>query len=547
MLYHYTGVNRNNQSKRGFIQGENRNDALLNIKNETEVIVVTALKETVDNKPLNKIRTKMDEAITSAGDSIAVQSAKSATARKVKSAQKMEKKKQALYSPNSQRAKIFHRVQNLMSVLRDKKLNLKSKRSAVMDEEIIIDKQAYYELLSMFKKREEEFGDFGQLATSSIQPKKEKRTEIDWSLIDKEEEGAPLLNTMERFKVKVKPQVILMMTRRLKIMLSSGVSLVNGLMILSEDEDEGMSRMLNKIVMDIQTGLSLSEALRQFPEQFDNTYVSLVSIGETSGSLANSLNDLISMMEQKQNVEKKMKSAAIYPSIIGGVLGAVMMLGSIFFIPMFEDIFKDMGPGAELPGITRVVFGLANMLPWIAVFTVCAIISFIFLKKHNVTVNRQCRKFSSRMALKIPVVKDVVLIYNMHNFASTVGMMMKNGVRLNNALLLAQQVSNNVYIKSEIATASLMMVNGYTMSEALREQTYFDSILINIILVGEESGEMSFALSEIAQFYSQELERRIENLMSMVQPVSMILIGLIAAPVIVAIYMPILNMSSGTM
>lgn len=113
--------------------------------------------------------------------------------------------------------------------------------------------------------------------------------------------------------------------------------------------------------------------------------------------------------------------------------------------------------------------------------------------------------------------------------------------------MLTQKVIKNVYIKSEVATAALMMVNGYTLSEALREQTYFDKILVNIILTGEETGEMSFALAEIARFYGQELERRIENLMAMVQPASMILIGLIAAPVIVAIYMPILSLSSGNM
>lgn len=551
MLYRYTGVNRKNQHKRGFIQGENRDDALLNLKNETDVIIVTNWKETVDNKSLNDVRTKVDEAISKVDDLISVQSTKAASKKMEKSAQAVEKKRQAIYSPSSNRTKIFQGVQNTVKNLQSKNLNmrldLKAKRSAAIDEEVIIDKQAYYELLSMFKKREEEFGDFGQLTKTPARQKKEKESAIDWSLIDAENEDAPLVDTMVLFKVKVKPKTIILMTRRLQIMLSSGVSLVNGLMILSDDEDEGLSRMLKKIVEDIQTGFTFSEAISHFPEQFDNLYVSLVSIGEASGSLTSALNDLVYMMEQKSTTEKKVKSASIYPSIIGGVLGAVMILGSIFFIPMFEEILVSMGPDAELPGLTRVVFGIANALPWLALASAIAIVCFTFLRKNNVAVDREYRKLSSRMALKLPIVKEVVLIYNMHNFASTLGMMIKNGVRLNTALMLTQKVIKNVYIKSEVATASLMMVNGYTLSEALREQTYFDKILVNIILTGEETGEMSFALSEIARFYGQELERRIENLMAMVQPASMILIGLIAAPVIVAIYMPILSLSSGNM
>lgn len=551
MLYRYEGLNRKARKESGFIHGDSKEAAIQSLKNEKNVVVVTHLKKTIDSKPLVAARTMLDKTTAQVVTKLMLETRKIDENKVKKLENRIEKKREKLYASVTPKEGKFAVLREWKEKAQKKDLKLDlsflPKKKATHDEEVILDKDAYEELVTIFKKREEEFGELGQLTGGhvSVAPK-EKEAEIDWSLIELDEADSPQSETEVRFKVKVKPQAIIMMTRRLQIMLSAGVSLINGLLILSEDEDEGMNKMINKILSDIQLGNTFSEAISQFPEQFDNTYVSLVAIGETSGNLASSLTDIIAMMEQKLNVQKKMKSAAIYPSIIGILLGAVMILGSIFFIPMFEDIFADLGTGQELPGLTQFVFKMADYIPWLTLIIGVGAYAFFTIKKKNVKVDRAWRKLTSRLALKIPVIRDVVLIYNMHTFAATVGMMVKNGVRLSNALLLAQKVTNNVYIKSEIARASVMMVNGYTLSEALREQTYFDNILINIIQIGEETGEMGFALGEIAGFYSTELDRRIENLMSLVQPVSMIAIGLLAAPVIVAIYMPILDMSSGS-
>lgn len=550
MLFRYKGYDKRHKTSSGFMHANDKQDAILKIKQDTPIIVITSLKETVDNPRLTQMRQRIDGTMERFNTTV-VQKVNQLNTKKEKPGKKeaqMEKKRQALYNKPERKPFNLDNFKNFRENLN--KIGgggkFKKKRSAVSGEETILDKEAYYELLSMFKQREEEFGNLGQLTDSHVAPIKSEKKEsvdIDWDMLEDQEADQPRLDVEERFKVKVKQKDIIMLTRRLQIMLASGVSLISGLKILADDDDEQIRRMLSKIVDDIQMGDSFSAAISKFPQQFDNTYVSLVAIGESSGSLDDSLDDIVKVLEQRSKIKKKIKGAATYPVIIFGVLGVVLLLGSMFFIPMFAEIFEDMSDG--LPMLTEVVFNIADMIPFIAAGFGVAIGIFIVIKKNNRSVQRAYTKFVSRMLLKIPIVREVTNVHQMHSFASTIALMLKNGVRLSNSLTLAQKATSNVYIKSEIATASLMMTNGYTLSEALSEQQYFDSVLVNIIQIGEETGEMSFALNEIARFYSEELERRIETLMALIQPVSIIMIGLLAVPVVIAIYLPILDMSSG--
>lgn len=546
MMYKYKGTDKTSKPQSGYVKASNKQEALARIKETTSVIVVTSLTKTIDSPLLNPIREAIsDQASKVKGGMVARKMARE-NKQLEKRRQQTEKERRKLYTQQP-KPESFKALKQWARKIKSSEMQVFKKKPPIKDEETILNKEAYYELLDMFKERDEEFSGFGNMDNQTVIKEKEKEElNVDWSLIepDHEDDAAPRgLET--RFKVKVKTADIIMMTRRLQIMLSAGVSLVSALMILRGDDDDAMGMMLDKIISDIQNGSSFSAAIGKFPDQFDNTYVSLVSIGESSGSLEGSLVDVIKVMEQKSSIQKQMKSAAIYPSIIGIVLGVVVVLGSIFFIPMFEEVIMDIS-GGDLPGITTFVFTLANYIPVIAGVLGGAYGLFMYLKRNNKVLERKYRAFTSRLALRMPVVRDVVSIYQMHSFASTVGLMLRNGVRLSESLVLAQQASNNVYIKSQIATASLMMMNGYTLSEALSEQPNFDNILVNIILIGEETGKMSFALDGIANFYSEELERRIEGLMSMVQPLSILLIGLIAVPVVIAIYLPILDMSSAS-
>lgn len=369
---------------------------------------------------------------------------------------------------------------------------------------------------------------------------KQNDTVIDWSLIEED--------SVERgpsSKLKVKIQDIMLFTRELQIMISSGLTLVNALIILQGTAKTNLSKILSEIIDEVQGGNSFSKSLAKYPKQFDYSYVSLVSVGEQTGSLSETLTDILQILEQKESVRKNMKTAMIYPIILGIVLVGFLVLASVFFMPIFIDMFTEAEK--ELPAITQFVFNVSNMFPYIVLGAIAVFLAVVTLRKVNKKFDRSVRKFTSRAVFKIPILKGIVRSNYMYSFSSTVGLMLKNGIRLKDTLTLASKTVNNVYIKSEIANASALMYQGMAFSEALRLQKHFDVILVNIISTGEETGSLSFALSKISDFYEDDLDRKIKNFMTAIEPISMIIIGIIIAPVIIGIALPILDMSSGAL
>lgn len=550
MLFSYIGMDNDGKVHRGLIRANNRNQAIEEVKNTTPVIVITSLKETVDNPLLNNLRESVGGQIQNVQNTITEKRIERDYKSLEKERTKAEKRRAEIYNEEPEQS-----FAGIRRAINGARLSIQARRenkanSVSVDEEIIIDEDAYQELMNVFKEREEEFGDMGQASNIGIvsETPPERETEmVDWSLIEMADDTQELpdYTTLEKFNVKVKTEEIILITRRLQVMLSAGVNMLDALTLMTSEEESDTNVMLNKIIEDIQMGSKFSEAIARFPKQFDTNYVALVAIGETSGSLEDTLGDIVVVMERKNEINKKLKSAAIYPSIIGLVLGVVMVLGSIFFIPMFEEIFTDMD--GELPLLTRIVFGIADVIPFIVGGIVLAIILYGMAKRNSLYIQRKHAQFMSRMAYLIPMIKDVNNIYQMHSFASTVSLMQRNGVQLNNSLILAQKATNNVYVKSDIIRSSLLMAEGFSLSEALSEQEHFDKLLIDMVRAGEATGDLDKILTDTSDYYSDELTRKIDDLMAMVQPASMITIGLIAGPVIIAIYMPILSMSSGGM
>ena len=334
-----------------------------------------------------------------------------------------------------------------------------------------------------------------------------------------------------------------MFTRRLHIMLSSGVPLLSSLISLQETSSKEMSRVLASVNEDIQLGHSFSEAIAKFPRQFNTTYVALVSIGETSGSLQKSLKDILRVKDQEQKVSRKINVASVYPVVISIILVVFMFAAYMFFIPQFSEHFE--GIGMELPQFTQLIFGIGEFFPYIFGTIAFIVIVFLFLKKNIPEVNYMYKRYADKIKLKMPVIKNVTSASYMYSFSSSIALMLDNGIRLSDTLSLTGRTINNIYIKNEIEDVANLMVHGLTFSESLREQENFDEILINIALTGEKSGKMVFSLNQVAEYYEQELSRQIDALLELVQPLSILLIGLTIAPIIIAAYLPILDMSSG--
>ena len=539
MLFRYRGINTKGKHRRGFVEAKDNTEAIKKLKSEEDLAMIIDLKI----QPRNPMLKVPMEIIGKQVEAIENSLAENRRKKEEKKIEKAKKKKEKILKNES----FLDKISNLNIFSFGRKTKVK------MDEEM------YEDLIKVFSKDgiNKELGDMSsnlevELKDDSKKPKlrteiiekkeKKEEKELNWELIEQEDDD-PIIRKNK--KLKIKEREIIIFTRRLQIMLSSGMSLIKSLTVLAKTKNETMSYIVNNIIEDLQSGSAFSEALSKFPNQFDYTYIALVSIGETSGTLDTVLLDIIEAKEQKQKIDRKIKTASIYPAIVGIVLVAILILGTVFFIPAFEEMFTDQG--VPLPTITKVVFKIANFFPYLIGIITGIILLTNLLRRTNQEINKAYIKHRDKLKLKFKPIRGIATASYMYNFSFTVSLMIKNGIRLKDALTLSQKTINNIYIKSEIADISSLMIQGLTFSEAMGQQEHFDEILTNIVLTGEESGQMSSSLNQIAKFYQDELNKKIERMIELVQPMSILLIAVLVTPVIFAIYLPILDISSGAL
>lgn len=567
MLYSYKGIDKDYKYKRGTVESDSDLEAMNKIKENEDVIVIIHLKKTSNNPVISNIRNTVNSRIQNVENKMNDRTNKIIQRDKQKSSSLVDTENLTEKSP------ILRGIKNLTSKFSNKEKSEDSSesladRSPILkginnlassitnrNKKIIVDEDMYDNLQEMFKHKHENTNrqpnynaEHSQIELSQNKVNKTERKvskdklegkKINWSLI--ETDDSP--EAKENMKIKIKSKEILMFTRRLHIMLSSGVPLLTSLISLRNTSSEDLEMVLSKVIKDIQVGRSFSEALAKFPRQFDTTYIALVSIGETSGSLQQSLKDIIRVKEQSDKIDRKVKVASVYPVAIGIVLVLFLIGANFLFIPKFSAQFE--AQGTELPQFTQLVFGISEYFPWIMGAVALMIIIFIILDRKIPEFHYLWRRNWDKFKLKAPVVKNVSNASYMYSFASNIALMLGNGIRLSDTLALTGRTINNIFLKNDIEDVSNLMMHGLTFSESLEQQENFDVILINIASTGEQSGKMVFSLEQVAEYYEQELERQIDSLLELVQPVAILLIGLTIAPIIIAAYLPILDMSSG--
>lgn len=553
MLYSYKGINKEYKYKRGMIEAKSDVEAISKIKETEDVIVLVGLTRTSSNKMLVNIRTSLNKQLEIAENKLNEQTKKLIRKDREK---KLKKKTVDKEQDDSlaNRSPILRGINTLANKMKAIEIKMPKKSS----KKIVIEEDMFENLQNMFKQAESleaiKNTDYNKeiiraeesLSSQKVKkaplPKKKDKNEgkkLDWSLLETKD-TPEIKNNM---KIKVKQKEIIMMTRRLHIMLSSGVPLLSSMESIKNTSSEKLAQVLDSIISDVQRGITFSEALSKFPRLFDTTYIALISIGETSGTLEKSLEDVLRVKDQEQKVKRKIKVASVYPAIISIVLVVFMIAANLWFIPQFKNQFEQQG--LQLPAFTRIVFKISDYFAYIAIGLGILIAIFIVLKRNLPEVNYMYRRYYDKLKLKFPVIKKLNNASYMYSFAINISLMLKNGIRLSDTLTLTGKTIDNIYIRNEIEEIGRLMVQGLTFSEAISQQEDFDPTLTSIAMTGEKSGRMSFALQQVAEYYEQELTRQIDSLLEMVQPVTLLLIGLIIGPIIIAVYLPILNMSSG--
>lgn len=339
---------------------------------------------------------------------------------------------------------------------------------------------------------------------------------------------------------KVKPKDIVIFSRQLSTLVSSGVPIIQSLSILCEQaENKNFVRVISEIKKDIEGGLSISDAMAKHPKVFSELYVSMIKAGEVGGILDTILDRLSTYLESASALRDKVKSALMYPTIVGGIAVIITIFLIVFVIPIFKNIFT--GFGAELPFMTRIVIGVSDFIKtkivYILVFTGGLV---YFYKRYSKT--EKGRKKIDAILLKLPVFGIILKKVAIAKFSRTLGTLIKSGVPILQALETVAKTSGNKVIEEIIINSMQSIREGGKISEPLKKSDVFPSMVVQMIAVGEETGSLDNMLFKIADFYDQEVDSAVKGLTSMIEPIVMVFMGVVIGFIVIAMFIPMFQM-----
>jgi type IV pilus assembly protein PilC len=338
----------------------------------------------------------------------------------------------------------------------------------------------------------------------------------------------------------VKTKDIVIFTRQFSTMINAGLPLVQALDILSkQSENPALQEITRQVVYDVESGNTVADALAKHPKAFTELYTNMVAAGEAGGILDTILMRLATFLEKNDALVGKVKSAMMYPMVITSVAAIAIMVLLIFVIPTFESMFASVDLALPMP--TRVVIGMSNFLQgyWWAVGVGGYAAVFLF-KRYRSTSSGKLN--TDKLMLKLPVIGDVVRKSSVSRFTRTLGTLISSGVSILDGLEITAKTSGNRVIHDAIMDSRASIAGGDTISAPLAKSAVFPPMVISMIAVGEQTGGLDEMLSKIADFYDTEVDTAVSGLLSLMEPVMIVVLGVVVGGMVVAMYLPIFDM-----
>ncbi|MDJ0796834.1 MAG: type II secretion system F family protein [Calothrix sp. MO_167.B12] len=336
-------------------------------------------------------------------------------------------------------------------------------------------------------------------------------------------------------KVTVKDKAVF--SRQFAALVNAGVAIVRSLGVLSEQcENPKLKQALLDISNDVQNGVNLSDAMRKHPDCFDGLYVSMIQAGEVGGVLDEVLNRLAKLLEDVARLQNQIKSALSYPVVVGCLAVAIFLGMTIFLIPIFANIFKDLG--TELPALTQFLMVASELLrsAWLFAFIGGFIaLSFAYKQYYKTEVGKQT---IDRMSLKMPLFGDLIQKSSVARFSRTFGSLTRSGVPILTSLEIVRDTSGNYVVANAIDAAKEEVQQGGIISLALQKYEVFPPMAIQMISIGEETGELDAMLMKVADFYEDEVEQAVKALTSVLEPIMIVVLGGMVGTILLAMYLP---------
>ncbi|MBN2241162.1 MAG: type II secretion system F family protein [Acidobacteria bacterium] len=362
-----------------------------------------------------------------------------------------------------------------------------------------------------------------QIAPANIREKKESKASFSFS-----------------FRKKVKQSEIAIFTRQFSVMLNAGMPLVQGLdAIAQQHPNETFKAVLTQVRSDVESGSTLSAALAKHPKVFDGLFTNMVAAGETGGILDTILQRLSTFIEKIVKLKSALRSAMIYPSVILTVAVGVVIVILWKVVPVFRTLFQ--GFNVQLPLLTRIVIALSEIVERFFLFFLAFIVAgtIAFVKYYR---TEKGRHVVDRLLLKCPVLGDILRKIGVARFTRTLATLLTSGVPILEGLDITAKTAGNAVLEDTIHTLRQRIEEGGNMADPMRQSGFFPPMVTQMVSVGESTGEMDSMLVKVADFYEEEVDVVVANLLTILEPILMVFLGVVVGGIVVAMYLPLFKL-----
>jgi type IV pilus assembly protein PilC len=350
----------------------------------------------------------------------------------------------------------------------------------------------------------------------------------------------PLFKSFRYFG-KVKTAELVTFTREVAVLTNAGLPLIKALSSLRDQLDDGKLRIvISQVVEGIERGDSFSESLSRFPKVFSRLYVNMIKSGELSGSLDEVLKRLATLLEKQQRLMKRVKAALIYPAFVLGMAFIILALLMIFVVPTFTKMFEEMG--SELPAPTQVLIGISNVFVnyWYAIAAIVIGLSYGFMSLLRIPV---CKYYFDLIVLKIPVLGKLLMRVTISRLCRTLGTLLNSGVPVLNALYVVKDATTNLVYANCIPKIIDSVKEGESFALLMEQTKLFPNLVTKMVGVGEETGQLSDMLIQVADTYEEDVDVLVASLSSLMEPLLIVIMGLIVGFIVISMFLPLFNLT----
>ncbi|MCG2790389.1 MAG: type II secretion system F family protein [Actinomycetia bacterium] len=340
---------------------------------------------------------------------------------------------------------------------------------------------------------------------------------------------------------RIKPRDIVIFTRQFATLISSGMSLLESFTVLEKQiTNPRFLNIISEIRIDVESGHSLSESMQKHSNVFKGLYISLIQAGEAAGVLDKTMDNLADFLEKEEEIRAKISSKTAYPKFVLVFAAVITIVIIVFIVPTFKGIYDELG--AQLPMITQIIIYIGNLFKKVYFYVILAVIIFggRYLFKKFISTPRG-RYFLDNLKINIPKFGDIFRKMSLSRFSRHFGILLATGVPILSSLEVAKGVADNVLVDNALDKIRESIREGENIAVPMSNMPVFPPMMVQMIAIGERSGTLDDVVNKIADFYEKEVSNAIEILVTILEPILLLLVAVVVGTIVISMYLPIFN------